>query len=526
VAFNAKAANRAINFFERLLTHTKGREYAGQPFILAPWQKKIVSDLFGTLKKNGLRQYETAYIEIPKKNGKSELAAGIALIGLFIDHEPGAEIYSAAATRDQAAIVFRLAAQMVTNNPDLRKRATIIYSTKTIYLKSDIGSFYKAISADAGTQDGINPHFVIFDELHRQKKKDLWNVLTMGSDTRTQPLLFAITTAGVQGQSPLCWDQHEYARQVLQGIFKDSSFYPVIYTLPEEKNWRTEGKPATGKRKATGWFKANPALGDFLSLARVQTAAAKAKRIPSEQNDFRRFRLNQWVAQESRWIDLKDWNNCGAAFNPNDLLGKKCWAGLDLSTTRDITAFLQAFPIEDEIFFTVDFWLPEHEIEERSARDRVPYDVWAKQGLIHLTPGNTIDYAFIKKTITDAAELYDIQEVAYDPFNASQVCLELAAEGVPMIPFRQGWYSMNPACKEFERLVLKGSCRHGSNPVLNWMMDSTRVVQDPQGNIKPAKPDRQKTGKRIDGIVAAIMGVGRIALQQNEPDFDGSVFSV
>ena len=526
MAFNHKAAERAVNFFERLLSHTKGREYAGKPFILASWQKQIVSELFGTLKRDGNRQYSTAYIEIPKKNGKSELAAGIALYGLFMDDEPGAEIYSAAATRDQAGIVFRIAAQMVRNNPDLNKLATIITSTKTIFLKSDLGSFYKAISADAGTQDGINPHFVIFDELHRQKKKDLWDVLTMGSDTRVQPLLFAITTAGIQGESPLCWDQHEYARQVKEGIFKDSSFYPVIYALGEADDWKHEGRPAKGNKRPTGWFKANPALGDFLSLERVRKAAQKAARIPSEQNSFRRFRLDQWVAQESRWIDLSDWNACGAPFNPNDLLGKKCWAGLDLSTNRDVTAFLQAFPIDDEIFFKVDFWLPEHEIEERSRRDRVPYDLWAKQGLIHLTPGNAIDYDFVKKTITDAGELYDIQEIAYDPFNASQLCLQLAGEGFVVVPFRQGFLSMNPASKEFERLVLGRKIRHGGNPVLNWMMDCTRVLQDPAGNIKPVKPDRQKTGKRIDGIVTGIMAVRRIALQESGPEYDGSLLVV
>ena len=513
----------AVRFFERCLTHTKGK-YAKKPFLLRPFQQRIVRDIFGTLKKNGLRQYDTAYVEMPKKNGKSELAAGVALIGLFIDNEPGAEIYSAAATRDQAGLVFKVAAQMVRNNPALLDLVKIVDSTKTIYLKSDPSSFYKAISADVGTQDGINPHFVIFDELHRQKHRELWDVLTMSSDTREQPLLFAITTAGISDESPICWEQHEYARQILEGVFHDPSFYPVIYALPPEADWEDEGHPAKGNKPATGWFATNPALGDFLRLDKVRQLAAAAKRVPSKQNSFRRFRLCQWVAQETKWLSLIDWDKGAEPFNPNDLLGKPCYGGLDLSTTRDITAFVLVFQgDEGEVFVLPEFWIPGHDIQERSKRDRVTYDLWAKQGLIHVTDGNAIDYNFIRKRINELGELYDIQEIGNDPWNATQIAADLAeTDGFTMVPIRQGFASMSPPSKELERLVTAEKLRHGGHPILRWMMDCTTVKNDHIDNIRPVKPERLKTTKRIDGIVATIMGIGRMSVQ---PEYKAGIYT-
>ena len=481
-------------------------------------------DVFGTVRKSdGLRQYSTAYLEIPKKNGKSELAAGFALKMLFMDDEPGAEIYSAAATRDQASLVFKVAAQMVRNAPALHRRCKIVDSTKTIYLKDDPGSFYRAISADAGTQDGINPHGVVFDELHRQKNRNLWDVLTKGSDTRSQPLLLAITTAGIESESPLCWEQHEYARQVLEGVFDDPSFYACIYGLPEDEDWTFEGEPAKGRKPATGWYKANPGLGDFVRIERVRADAEKAKRLPSEQNSFRRFRLNQWVSQETRWLPLSEWDECKAPFNPNTLVGKKCYAALDVSGTQDLTAFVMAFPIGEEVFLLPHFWLPEANLQERVIRDRVPYDVWKGMGLLTLTPGNYIDHGFIRTAIIGSgstkgfADLYQIEELAYDPWNAQQIGVEFASTGLTAFPMRQGFQSMNEPTKAFERGVLGRKIRHGGNPILRWNLDCVTVASDPAGNIKPVKPDRLKSSKRIVGIVAAIMANGRLEMQKGKP---------
>ena len=506
-------ADKAVRFFANRLTHTKGK-YAKQPFILAPWQEAIIRDLFGTLRPDGGRQYATAYVEIPKKNGKSELAAGIALYCLLVDGEAGAEVYSAAATREQAGIVFRVAAQMVRNDPDLSDVCRIIDSTKTILVRDDPNSFYKAISADAGTQDGINPSCVVFDELHRQKTRDLWDVLTYGSDTRRQPLTFAITTAGIIGESPICEDQHNYAESIIKGVFKDPNFYPVIYGLAEKEDWTLEGEPGTKTKPATGWYKANPALGDFLPVDKVRAACEKAKRLPAEQNSFRRLRLDQWTSQETRWIALAEWEECGAPFNPNDLVGKECVAGLDLSTTKDVTALALLFPVDDEVFVVPHFWLPEHDLHERSLRESVPYDFWVKQELIHTTPGNIIDYSFIRKKVNDLADVYHIREIGHDPFNATQIALDLAGDGFTMVPIRQSFTAMSAPSKELERLVMGRKLRHGGNPVLRWMLDCTSIVQDSIGNIRPVKPDRRQSSKRIDGIVATIIGIARMTAEE------------
>lgn len=511
--FSEERAREAVNFFERFLTHTKGI-YARKPFFLADWQREHVRELFGRTKRDGTRQYSTSYWEVSKKNGKSEIAAGIALYGLVMDGEEGAEVYSAAATRDQAALVFRVAAQMVRNHPELNALCRVIDSTKTIYLRDDPNCFYRAVSADGGTQDGVNPHFVIFDELHRQKGRDLWDVLKLGMSTRSQPLLFAITTAGVASKTPLCWEQHEYARQIREKVFRDPSFYPVVYSLEESEDWTVEGKPAAKGRSATGWYKANPALGIFKKLEAMREDCEQAKRIPGRQNSFRRFNLNQWVTDETRWISMREWDACGEPFDKEALLGKPCIGALDLSTSQDITAFALLFEDAGVVTVLPEFWIPGDNLHERCIRDRVPYDRWVADGLIHLTPGNAVDYAAVRKRISELGEQYEIREIAHDPWNATQVCIELAGEGFTMVPMRQGFITLSAPSKELERRVLTRTIRHGKHPVLRWMMDCCAIRQDPAGNIKPVKPDRSKSGKRIDGIVALIMGLDRIVRHQ------------
>lgn len=526
VYFDKSRAAQAVSFFQNRLTHTKG-PLAGKPFKLLPWQRKPIEDIFGTLdRKGGVRQFRQAYIEVPKKNGKTELAAGIALKGLF-EGESGAEVYLAASTRDQAGLVFRAAHKMVVNNTLLSDACEVIKSSKTIYLRDEPDSFMKAISADAGTQDGINPSMVIFDELHRQKTRDLWDVLEFGTDARAQPLHVSITTAGVTDESPICWEQHEYARSLLEGIFHDASYYPVIYGLPQDADWADEGKPgvpttAAEYRKTrktwtsppTGWYAANPSLegnpGGFLPIERVRKAAEQAKRSPSKENSFRRLRLDQWVAQESRWIPLSEWDKGNAPFNPAELVGKPCYGGLDLSSTTDLTAFDLLFPPFDggeDIFWLSWAWLPSEDLHQRSPSNLA---LWAKQGLLETTPGNVVDYAFIRKQINDLADVYDIQEIGHDPWNAVQIVNELTDDGFTCVPVRQGFASLSPPAKEFEKLVLGGRLRHGGNPLLRWQMDCTAVRQDPAGNIKPVKPDRRQSIKRIDSIVAAIMALDRL----------------
>lgn len=518
-------AQGAVDFFEGFLTHTKG-SFARKQFKLPWWQEKIVRDVFGTVRRDKFRQYRTVYIEVPKKNGKTTLAAGFALKLLFDDDEAGAEVYSAASTRDQAGICFRAASAMVRQSVDLNENARVIDSTKVIYLKDDPNSFYKAISADADVQDGINPSGAVYDELHRLKHRDLWDVLEYGTATRDQPLIVVITTAGVVGESPICEEMHDKAVQILKGTFKDPSFYAVIYGLEKDEDWTFEGEPAKYDRSgnkivkaATGWYKANPALGDFMKVEAVRKEVNDAKQIPSKQSSLRRFRFNQWVNAESIWIPSDKWNACGELFNPDELLGKTCYGGLDLSTVIDITANLLAFPmLDDEIWLLADFWLPEEGLQERCRRDMVPYDVWAKQGFIKLTPGDVIDYAFIRHRIKELFELYQLAEIGHDPWNATDIVTRLTEDdGLTLVPIRQGWASLSAPSKEFEKRVLGKKLRHNGNPVLKWMMDCCSIRSDPAGNIKPVKPDRAKTSKRIDGIVAAIMAIDRLTRNENRP---------
>jgi len=499
--FNEQAAERAVKFIENYLTHTKGK-WAGVRFELEPWQHNIISPLFGTLNDDGSRQYRTAYVEIPRKNGKSELGAAIALKLLFADNEPGAEIYSAAADRDQAAIVFNTAAQMVRQNKKLAKRCKIIDSQKRIVMPAT-GSFYRAISADAHTKHGFNAHGVIFDELHAQPNRELWDVLTTSGGTRTQPLIFAITTAGYDRNS-ICWEQHDYAQKIIDGVIEDPTFLPVIYAAGPEDDWKDEAT----------WHKANPALGTFRGINEMRAMAKKGEQIPALQNTFRRLYLNQWTQQEDRWLDLAAWDATAGTVTLEDLQGRPCFGGLDLASTTDIAAFVLVFPMDDGAFVVLPhFWIPRDNMHDRINRDRVPYDVWVRQGFITATEGNVIDYAAIRQHIERISEFYNIKEIAFDRWGAVQLTTELGYAGFTVIPFGQGFASMSPPTKELLTLVLSKRLIHGGNPVLRWMADNLVVKQDPAGNIKP---DKSKSTEKIDGMVALIMALDRATRHQEQ----------
>ena len=491
--FSQKHADRAINFFEKVLTHTKG-EYQGKPFLLQPWQEKIISDLFGTLNEDGTRQYRTAYIEMPKKQGKSPIAAGIALYLLMLDEEWGAEIYSAAADRDQASIVYNFAKDMVLNSPVLADKVRIVDSRKRIiYLPTR--STYTAVSADAPTKHGHNVSGLIFDELHAQPNRELWDTLSTGTAARRQPLTVAITTAGYDRKS-LCWEMHEYARKVLAGIFQDPTFYAVIYAAADDDDWEDEAV----------WHKANPALGTFRKIEHMRSEAEKAKRMPSEQNRFRRLYLDQWTSQESRWIDMRRWDESAGEVFPKDLVREQAYGGLDLARTTDIAAFVLVFPDDEGSFDVLPFfWCPEARVAERTSQG-IPYASWVEQGIVQATPGDVIDYRYIRKKINELGEQYSIQEIAFDRWGATEIIQDLEDDGFPVIPFGQGFQSMSAPSKELEKLVLACRIRHGGHPILRWMMDNVMVKQDPAGNIKP---DRAKSKEKIDGVVAMIMGLDR-----------------
>ena len=502
--FDEGAAERAVNFFERYLTHSKGR-WAGSKFKLMDWQRdEIIRPLFGWKKRDGTRRYRTAYIEIPRKNGKSTLCAGIGLYLLFADQEAGAEIYSAAADREQASIVFDQAKAMTEASTQLQKRASV-YKKSIVVFRTR--SSYKVLSADAYTKHGLNAHGIVFDELHAQPNRELWDVLITSTGARTQPLTVAITTAGYDRES-ICWEQHEYARQLLKGVIEDPTYFAYIAAADEEDDWTD---PQI-------WRKANPGYGVTISREYLEQECRKAKQVPAYQNTFRRLHLNQWTSQDTRWLDLSAWDKCAHALP--DLAGRECYAGLDMASTTDIAALVLVFPPQDEglLYVLPTFWIPQENMLARARRDRVPYDAWVRDGLMMATPGNVIDYGAIRAKINRLGERFHIREIAFDRWGAFQLSQDLDGDGFTMVPFGQGFASMSAPTKELLRLVLDDSLAHGGHPVLRWMADNMVVKQDPAGNIKP---DKAKSREKIDGLVALIMGLDRAIRHEGASVYEG-----
>ena len=494
--YDKELADYAVDFIE-CLCHTKGT-WAGKPFKLLDWQEQIIRDLFGIIKPNGYRQFNTAYVEIPKKNGKSELAAAIALLLCCGDGEQRAEIYGCAADRGQATIVFDVAADMVRMCPALEKRCKILASQKRIlYLPTN--SFYQVLSAEAYSKHGFNIHGVVFDELHTQPNRKLFDVMTKGSgDARMQPLYFLITTAGTDTNS-ICYETHQKALDIIEGRKKDSTFYPVIYGAGNDEDWTD---PKT-------WKKANPSLGETIGMDQVKAACDSARQNPGEENAFRQLRLNQWVKQAVRWMPMEKWDACAFPVIPEDLEGRICYGGLDLSSTTDLTSFCLVFPPEDEddrYYVLPYFWLPEETLPLRVNRDHVPYDVWERQGYIQTTEGNVVHYGFIEKFIEHLGELYNIREIAFDRWGAVQMVQNLEGMGFTVVPMGQGFASMSPPTKELMKLTLEKRIAHGGHPVLRWNMDNIFIRTDPAGNIKA---DKAKSTEKIDGAIACIMALDR-----------------
>ncbi len=493
MAFDEVAAFAVEWFFETTLVHIEG-PMAGRPFVLEPWQRELVRELFGRKLPDGRRQYSTLYLEVPRGNGKSTFAAGLALYLLTVGGERSGKIYGAARDKAQAALVYETAEKMVDASPLLRQRIQS-YRTKTMEF-AETGSKYIVLSSEAYTKHGLNPSGIIFDELHAQPNRELFDVLVTAMGKRAQPLMVLITTAGYDRNS-ICWEQHEYARRVIDGTVDDPTWLARIYAKGEGDDW---GSPAT-------WAKANPNYGVSVNKEFMQREYDKAMQSPAYQNTFRRLYLNEWTQQESRWIDMAAWDACNGQVAVMN--GQRCYGGLDLASTTDIAACVLAFPPALEghpVQLLPFFWIPQDSMIERERRDRVPYSTWVRQGLVEATPGNVIDYAYIRARINALAGKYEIAEIAYDPWNATQLSLQLQDDGMSMVEMRQGFASMTAPSKELLRLVLAKQIAHGGNPVLRWMADNVTAKSDPAGNVKP---DKGKSTNKIDGIVAAIMALAR-----------------
>ena len=497
LVWDPDAADRIADFFKNFLRHSKG-EWAGQPFELAPWQENdILRPLFGWKRKDGLRRFRTAYIEVARKNGKSTMAAGVGLYLFMADKEPGAEVYSAATKRDQARIVHGEAKSMVRKSPDLRRFAAV-YQSNISHLES--GSKYEPLGADADTLDGLNVHGAIVDEVHAHKTSDLWNILETATGSRRQPMMFAITTAGFD-QTSICWELHEHAENILKGLIQDDQFFAYIASIDEDDDWKD---PEV-------WGKANPNLGVSVKLESLEKDCRRAKRSPAFQNTFLRLKLNRWTEQSTRWMDKQAWRDAAGQVEEGSLEGRECYGGLDLSSVSDLTAFALDFPFEDKHKAIFRFWLPKDDLKERIDRDKVPYDAWERDGFLTLTDGPVVDYKAIRQEIKSLGERYDIKEIAFDRWNAIQIATQLGDDdGFEMVKFGQGYVSMSWPTKELLTLVLSKRIEHGGHPVMNWMIANTVVTEDPAGNLKP---DKKKSRKKIDGVYALLMAIARAGVK-------------
>jgi len=492
--FDSALAARAIGFFA-LLKLTKGRQFRGKPFILEPWQAFIVGSIFGWVDKaTGYRRYRYAYVEVPRKNGKSELAAGIGLLLAFFDEEMGAEVYSAATKRDQAKIVWDVAKDMVRQSPHLTGR---IKSFKLNMNMPQTNSKFEPLGADHSTMDGLNIHGVVIDELHAHKDRRMVDVLETATSARVQPLIFEITTAGELDLESVCWKHREYSTRVLDGIMDDHGsrgWFAYIATIDEGDRWDNEKV----------WIKANPNVGVSKSLEQIRLECDKAKEMPSDENKFRRYHLDEWTKQSTRWINLDVWTECGHKYKEKSLEGKRCWAGLDLASTRDVNALALVFP-DDGYKVLPYFWVPAENVRPRVRRDRVRYDTWIEQGHLMTTAGTVTNYNDIHTYLNGLKRRFDIRQLAIDEWNATHLAVQLEDDGWDVVLMKQNMHHMAGPTKELERLIMQRKMGHNFNPVLTWMFDNVAIRRDSEDNIKV---DREHSREKVDGIVAIVMALG------------------
>lgn len=519
--FEHDAAQHVIDFFG-FLRHSKG-EWAGKVVHLEPWQQFVLAMAFGWYRYNEdaemwVRRFRQVFLEVARKNGKSTIAAGVALYLLDADGEPGSEVYCAATKKDQARIAWSEAKRMVQASPFLRRRIRSVRDNLHIL---NSASKLEPLGRDTDSMDGLNVHGAIVDELHAHKNRETWDLLDTATGSRRQSMLFGITTAGVDKLS-LCWSLHEYTEKVVEGTAHDDSFFGLIYTLDLKKEDSDGNVIEEGDdwEDPDVWIKANPNLGVSKKWDDIERKARQAQQMPTAQNSFLQRELNIWTQATVRWLNAARWLACGQPVDADGLRGRTCFGGLDLSSTTDVTAFVLVFPPQaegDPYQVLCRFWVPEETMSERTKRDRVLYETWVRQGYMMTTPGNVIDYEFILAEIDELAQRYDIQEVAFDRWGAAQIQTKLIDMGGDdwVVGFGQGYASMAAPTKELERLIGSGQLAHGGHPVLTWMAGNVVASKDAAGNIKP---DKAKSTEKIDGIVALIMGLDRATRHQPEPE--------
>lgn len=498
--FDQAAVDRFVRF-ARLCHHTKGR-WAGLPVELDPWQLEyLIAPVFGWKHPDGTRIIRTAWWELCRKNGKSTIGSVTGLYLTSADGEPGADVVSAAGAKEQARYVFDPARQMVLASPELKRRLQP-FRTSIVFPKR--GSSFKVVSARADLQHGANLHGAVIDEVHVHKTRDLIDAIETSTGSRDQPLIVFITTADEGEEHSIYDEKRTYAEGVASGTIEDPTFYACIFAAPENADPFAERT----------WELANPGIDVTVKREYLRKEARKAKVTPGYLATFRRLHTGVRARDSKKWLDLDRWDRQAGIVVREQLAGATCYGGLDLSSSLDITAFELVFPRDPEredeqprLEVLSSFFMPEEQITRQTQASQVPYTRWRKEGLITATEGEIVDYRVVKERILEASRAYDLRAVGYDPANATQLVLELIDEGVDMVPVRQGFLSLSPPSKELERLVIAGRLRHGGNAVLRWMADVVEVKVDPADNIKPVKPDRRKSVKRIDGIVALVMAI-------------------
>jgi len=508
--FDFETALRPVVFCEEFCRQSKGK-FAGEPLVLMDWQKyDVIMPLFGWLRPGRTRRFRRGYIEIPKKNGKSTLSSAVALYLLVGDEEPGAEIYVAAITRKQATIVQQESRRMVQKSPALDELLRIVDYLKEIHYDATDG-ILSALSADVESHEGLNIHGGIVDELHAHKSRKMFSTLQFGGASRTQPLFFAITTAGKFDAASIGWEQHSTAERVMNGTQSDSwHFFPYIAWAGTKKRncWKN---PKIHKR-------ANPSYGVTIGEDFFQEQVAELTGNSAGIIDFRRYRLNIWEQSVDAYLPMDDWLEMTDEIEERGLVGRACYGGLDLSTVDDIAAWALVFPPnEDDDFWyaLVRSFLPQDTVLHRTQQANVPYDAWTADGWITTTEGNVIDYNAIKRAIVNDCGRFKVAEIGYDPWNSTQIAVELENDhGLRMVEVSQIGKSLSEPTKKLLKLVKTHQFIHGNNPVLTWAAGNLIVKTDTNENVRP---DKSKSSEKIDPIVATVIAMNR-AITQAAPE--------
>lgn len=508
--FDKDEADRVCQFFEEHIRHVEG-EWQGQLIVLADWQRRLLRRAFGWRRPDGTRRYRRVHVWIPKKNGKSLLISGICLYGLTWDNEPGAKIFCCATNEEQAMLVFNVAKQMVEMDPMLDEELTVF--TSSIYYP-ELMSRYEVVSSKPSSKHGLNIQMMAYDEIHAAGDRALYDVMSMGAGaSRRQPLELVISTAG-DNLASIGYELWESALKARDGILEDPEFLQVVFAADPEDDWRSEAT----------WAKANPTYPVSPKKSALESDLAKCELTPSMIPAFKQLHLNIWTQAATAAIDIERWKRCyrknlvarkGLLF-PERLEGRRCWGGMDLSSTNDLTSFALAFPWDDEqgIDLLVWHWVPEENVAERAKRHRVDYPAWIQAGHLFATPGNVVDYTAVEEFIVRCSETVDLQDIGYDPRNAQDLVQRLQDNrGITMVTLNQHFANLSGATKELERLYLSRHLGHNGNPVLTWQASHVIWKTNPSGDIMP---DKKKSREKIDGIAASVMAIARVSMGRKD----------